>query len=141
MSANTMPSGDETTQDGVMPLSAFGGGITESEDNGGHAGDYDYTAAIERGQRPWRDRDVLVFLRIEEDLSYREIADDAFEGAISAEGVRQAALSYDIEAERDPEDLSPRELALRYSPDDETDETEGEGDDTYTKYTLRGTDG
>ena len=139
MSAHTMPSGDETTQDGDMPLSAFGGGITESDDDAGHPGDYDYAAAIERGQRPWRDRDVLVYLRIEEDKSYREIADDAFEGAISAEGVRQAALSYDIESERDPDDLSPRELALRYSPDD-ADDAGGKGDDTYEKYTLRGSD-
>ena len=137
MSAGMMPSRDETTQNGDMPLSAFGGGITESDDDG-HPGDYDYAAAIERGQRPWRDRDVLVYLRIEEDMSYREIAEAAFDGAISAEGVRQAALSYDIEAERDPEDLSPRELALRYSEED--DPKTPDGDDSYTKYTLRGSD-
>ena len=117
-----------------MPLSAFGAGITD-----GHPGDYDYAAAIERGQRPWRDRDVLVYLRIEEDLSYRVIADEVFEGAISAEGVRQAALTYDIESERDPEDMSPRELALRHSPDEDETGTP-EGDDTYEKYTLRESD-
>ena len=135
MSAHTMTPDGETTQNGDMPLSAFGGGITDQDD--GHPGDYDYAAAIERGQRPWRDRDVLVFLRVEEGRSYREIADEAFEGAISGEGVRQAALTYDIESERDPEDMSPRELALRYSPNDDDTEVP-EGDNTYEKYTLRG---
>jgi len=48
-------------------------------------------------------------------------------------------LSYDIEAERDPEDLSPRELALRYSAEKDDTDAPG-GDDTYTKYTLRGSD-
>jgi len=63
-----------------------------------------------------------VYLRVEEAMSHRQIAGEAFDGAISGEGVRQAALSYDIEAERDPEDLSPRELALRYSAEkDDTD--------------------
>jgi len=113
MSAHTMTPDGKTTQNGDMPLSAFGGGITDADDDtdDSHPGDYDYTAAIERGQRPWRDRDVLVYLRVEEAMSYRQIAGEAFDGAISGEGVRQAALSYDIEAERDPEDLSPRELA------------------------------
>ena len=69
----------------------------------------------------------------------RQIAGEAFDGAISGEGVRQAALSYDIENERDPEDLSPRELALRYAAEDGADETP-DGDDTYAKYTLRGGD-
>ena len=137
MSANTMPTDGENTRDGDMTLSAFGGGIP---DENGHPGDYEYSSAIERGQKPWRDREVLVFLRIEEAMSYREIAQEAFDGEISAEGVRQAALSYDIEAERDLEDLSPRELALRYSPEDDADAEAPDGDDTYTKYTLRGSD-
>ena len=138
MSANTMPTDGENTRDGDMTLSAFGGGIPDEK---GHPGDYEYSSAIERGQKPWRDREVLVFLRIEEAMSYREIAQEAFDGEISAEGVRQAALRYGIEAERksDPENLSPRELALRYSPDDGDTEVP-EGDDTYTKYTLRGSD-
>jgi len=138
MSAHTMTPDGKTTQNGDMPLSAFGGGITDADDDtdDSHPGDYDYTAAIERGQRPWRDRDVLVYLRVEEAMSYRQIAGEAFDGAISGEGVRQAALSYDIEAERDPEDLSPRELALRYSAEKDDTDAPG-GDDTYTKYTLR----
>jgi len=137
MSAHTMTPDGKTTQNGDMPLSAFGGGITDADDDtdDSHPGDYDYTAAIERGQRPWRDRDVLVYLRVEEAMSYRQIAGEAFDGAISGEGVRQAALSYDIEAERDPEDLSPRELALRYSAEKDDTDAPG-GDDTYTKYTL-----
>jgi len=138
MSAHTMTPDGKTTQNGDMPLSAFGGGITDADDDtdDSHPGDYDYTAAIERGQRPWRDRDVLVYLRVEEAMSYRQIAGEAFDGAISGEGVRQAALSYDIEAERDPEDLSPRELALRYSAEKDDTDAPG-GGDTYTKYTLR----
>lgn len=136
MSANTMPSDSKNGRDGDMPLSAFGGGITDDD---GHPGDYDYGAAIERGQRPWRDREALLYLRIEKAMSYREIAQEAFDGAISGEGVRQATNRLDIDAERDPEDLTPRELAIRYSPED--DETEiPDGDDTYTKYTLRGRD-
>ncbi|WP_157884859.1 hypothetical protein [Halorubrum aethiopicum] len=133
MSAHTMPNDDETRRDGDMPLSAFGGGITDDD---GHPGEYDYTAAIERGQKPWRDREVLLFLRIEEGMSYRQIAQEAFDGAISGEGVRQAANRMDIDAERDPADLTPRELALRYSPEDDLPT----GDDTYTKYTLSGND-
>lgn len=136
MSAHTMPSNSKNGRDGDMPLSAFGGGIP---DDSGHPGDYDYAAAIERGQKPWRDREVLVYLRIEEARSYREIAEEAFDGAVSGEGVRQAATRMNIDAERDPEDLSPRELALRYSPEDNESEVP-EGDDTYAKYTLRGSD-
>lgn len=138
MSAHSMSRDNETRRNGDMPLSAFGAGVTDDQDGGGddgHPGEYDYSAAIERGQRPWRDRDVLMFLRIEEDRSYRDIAEEAFDGAISAEGVRQAALTYDIDAERDPEDLSLRELALRHSPGDDTPD----GDDTYQEYTLSGT--
>ncbi|WP_123619563.1 hypothetical protein [Halorubrum sp. CSM-61] len=130
MSAGTMASDSKITQNGDMGLSVFGTGVT----------DYDYAAAIERGQRPWRDRGVLAYLRIEKGMSFRQIAQEAFEGEISSEGVRQAAIRNGIEDERksNPENLSPRELALRYSEEDDSEMPEG--DDSHKKYTLRGSD-
>jgi len=135
MSAHTMTPDGKTTQNGDMPLSAFGGGGTDADDDtdDSHPGDYDYTAAIESGQRPWRDRDVLVYLRVEEAMSYRQIAGEA-STARSVVKVSGRQRPYDIEAERDPEDLSPRELALRYSAEKDDTDAPG-GDDTYTKYT------